>query len=271
MENKEPLEIFQCFETKQNRLQEKNQALKTQVEQLQVNHAYFETKQNRQQKQIGRQQEKIWEQQGKIQTLTQKNKTLKTQVEQLSKKLPNQTLPATTENCTGEQTGLIRFDGTYGRLCNGTHWQVMDARHPKPVLKPSAKAYTMAEVRETAKENELGQGTICETGYHLCIFMEALVLKYAYPRSRIPYEGDYLRTLGTCSEGKYAGSTHPHNSLLGYKDAWGWKGQNLQCPEGYGPMLHFYKKAHRSLGYEWDSGCYVDEKRHWACCLNNLD
>ena len=55
VEKKEPLEVFQCVEEKQNR----------------------------QQKQIGRQQEKIWEQQGKIQTLTQKNKALKTQVEQL--------------------------------------------------------------------------------------------------------------------------------------------------------------------------------------------
>jgi hypothetical protein len=243
VENKEPLEVFQCFEAKQNR----------------------------QQKQIERQQEKMWEQQEKIQTLTQKNQALKTEVEQLSKKQPNQTLPATTKNCTSEQTGQIRFDGTYARLCNGTHWQVIDARHPKPVLKSSAKAYTMAEVRETAKENLLGQGTICETGYHLCIFMEALVLKYVYPRSRIPYEGDYLRTLGTCSEAKYAGSTHPHNSLLGYKSG-DWNGQNLQCPEGSGPLLHFYKKAHRSLGYEWDGGCYKDDKQWpWACCINNLD
>ena len=198
------------------------------------------------------------------------NKALKTQVEQLSQQL--HTLPATTEDCTSAQTGQIRFDGTYARLCNGTHWQVMDARHPKPVLKATAKKYTMAEVRATAKENSYGQGTICETGYHLCIFLEALVLKYAYPRSRIPFEGqDYLRTLGNHSGAVLAGSTTAHNSLLGHKEGGSWNGPSLQCPNGSGPMLHFQNKHHRNLGYEWNGGCRKDDKGLWACCINNLD
>ncbi len=210
--------------------------------------------------------------------LQAENQALKTQLEQLSQQQPNQTLPATTENCTAEQTGQIHFDGTYARLCNGTHWQVIEARHPKPVLKPSAKKYTMAEVRATAKGKDgknperYGQGTICETGYHICIFMEALVLKYAYPRSRIPYEGDtYLRTLGNYSYADHAGSTHPHNSLLGYKSSSAWNGPSLQCPNGSGPMIHFYNRDSRNKGVEWDGGCYKDDKRFWACCINNLD
>ena len=200
------------------------------------------------------------------------NKALKTQVEQLSQQGHNKTLPATTENCTDKETGQIRFDGTYARLCNGTHWQVIDARHPKPVLKATAKKYTMAEVRATAKKNGHGQGTICETGYHICIFMEAVVLKYAYPRSRIPFEGsEYLRTLGTYSAADVAGSSNGHNSVVGYKDAGSWNGPSLQCPAGSGPMLHFYNRDARNKGVEWDGGCYKDDKRLWACCLNNLD
>ncbi|OAD21884.1 hypothetical protein THIOM_002336 [Candidatus Thiomargarita nelsonii] len=218
-----------------------------------------------------------------IKNLQQDNKVLhseiqalKTQVEQLSQKLPNQTLPAITENCTSEQTGLIRFDGTYARLCNGTNWQVIEARHPKPVLKRSAKKYTMAEVRETVKGKGFpqisGQGNICETGYHLCIFMEALVLKYAYPRSRIIFEGnDYLRTLGNYSSADTAGSTHPHNALLGYKSSGSWNGPSLQCPKDSGPIINFSNKPNRKKGIEWDGGCYKDDKRYWACCINNLD
>ena len=232
--------------------QVKNQALKTQVDTQQ-------------------------QQMGKLQA---ENQALKTQVEQLSQQRPNQTpttttenpnqtLPATTENCTSEATGQIRFDGTYARLCNGTHWQVMEARHPKPVLKPSAKTYTIAEIQATAAENEYGQGTVCETGYHLCIFMEALVLKHAYPRSRIPFDGnDYLRTLGNYSSVNNVGNTSSHNALLGYKD---WNGPSLQCPEGSGPMLHFYNRDSRNTGAEWDGGCHKDDKRLWACCINNLD
>ncbi len=239
-----------CVNKSLGEQQVKNQAFKTQVD--------------TQQQQMGELAAENKKQQAEIQAL-------KTQVEQLSKKLP--TLPATTEDCTSAQTGQIRFDGTYARLCNGTHWQVMDARHPKPVLKPSAKKYTMAEVRATGKGKAWpqlsGQGTICETGYHLCIFLEALVLKYAYPRSRIPYEGnDHLRTLGNHSAANYAGINHPHNSLLGYK---GWDGPSLQCPNGSGPMLHFYNRDSRNKGIEWDGGCHKDDKRHWACCINNLD
>ncbi len=210
------------------------------------------------------------------QALSQENQALKTQLEQLSQKQQIQTLSATTENCTNEQIGQIRFDGTYARLCNGKHWQIIDARHPKPVIKPTAKQYTVAEVRATAKGKEWpqrsGQGTLCETGYHLCHFMEALVLKYAYPRSRIPYEGgSYLRTLGNYSDVIHAGTNHGHNSLLGYNDKGNWNGPSLQCPNGSGPMLHFYNKDDRNKGYEWDGGCYKDDKRPWACCINNLD
>jgi regulator of replication initiation timing len=228
--------------------QAKNQALKTQVD--------------TQQQQMGELAAENKKQQAE-------NKALKTQLEQLSQL---HTLPATTENCTGEQTGQIRFDGTYARLCNGTHWQVIDARHPKQVLKRSAKKYTMAEVRATAGENEYGQGTICETGYHLCIFMEALVLKYAYPRSRIAFgrEG-FLRTLGNYSGANYVGNTQPHNSLLGYKSSGNWNGPSLQCPDGSGPMIYFSNRDSRNTGHEWNGGCHKDDKRHWACCINNLD
>jgi outer membrane murein-binding lipoprotein Lpp len=213
----------------------------------------------------------------KLQALSEENQTLKTQVEQLSQKLPNQKLPSTTENCTADQTGQIHFDGTYARLCNGKHWQIIDARHPKPVLKATTKAYTMAEVRESAKGNKwrnpkkYGQGTLCETGYHLCIFMEALVLKYAYPRSRIAFEGEFLRTLGNYSYARYAGSSNGHNSLLGYDNNHHMNGPSLQCPEGSGPMIHFYNREHRNKGVEWDGGCQKDDKRPWACCLNHLD
>ena len=238
-----------CVNKSLGEQQVKNQALKTKVD--------------TQQQQMG----ELAAENKKRQT---ENKALKTQVEQLSQQL--HTLPATTEDCTSAQTGQIRFDGTYARLCNGTHWQVMDARHPKPVLKATAKKYTMAEVRATAKENSYGQGTICETGYHLCIFLEALVLKYAYPRSRIPFEGqDYLRTLGNHSGAVLAGSTTAHNSLLGHKEGGSWNGPSLQCPNGSGPMLHFQNKHHRNLGYEWNGGCRKDDKGLWACCINNLD
>ncbi len=135
---------------------------------------------------------------------------------------------------------------------------------------------SLAEVRATVKGKDWpqlsGQGTICETGYHLCHFMEALVLKYAYPRSRIPFEGNtHLRTLGNHSAAELAGSTHPHNSLLGYKDGGRWNGPTLQCPEGSGPIIQFYNRDYRNLGYEWDGACYKDDKRYWACCINNLD
>jgi hypothetical protein len=101
--------------------------------------------------------------------------------------------------------------------------------------------------------------------------MEALVLKYAYPRSRIPFEGNnYFRTLGNNSRAELA-STHPHNSLLGYKDTGNWNGPSLQCPEGSGPMLYFQNRDSRNKGYEWDGGCHKDDKRHWVCCINNLD
>jgi hypothetical protein len=201
------------------------------------------------------------------QALSQENQALKTQLEQqLSQKQQIKTLSATTENCT--QIGQIRFDGTYARLCNGKHWQIIDARHPKPVIKPTAKQYTVAEVRATGS----GQGTVCETGYHLCLFMEALVLKYAYPRSRIPIEeNSYLRTLGIYSDVNHAGTNNANNSLLGYNDNGNWNGANLQCPNGSGPMLHFYNKDSRNKGAEWDGGCHKDDKRYWACCINNLD
>ncbi|MDM8560674.1 hypothetical protein [Candidatus Parabeggiatoa sp. HSG14] len=210
-------------------------------------------------------------QQSRIDELATGNLNLKTELEQLKQKLPNQKLPANTENCSAEQKGQIAFDGTYARLCNGINWQIMDARNPKPVLKASAKKYTIAEVRATAKDNNYGQGTVCETGYHLCIFMEALSLKYAHPRSRIPFEeNDYLRTLGSYSHVHGTGE-NAHNSLLGYKNVAGWNGPILQCPVASGPMIHFYNKSERSQGIEWDGGCYKDEKRYWACCINNLD
>jgi len=228
----------------------------------------------KQQTTINTQQGLIDAQQQQISELEAENQALKTQVEQLSQNQPNQPL---TKNCTPEQKGQIRFDGTYGRLCNGTNWQIMDARQSKPVLKPSAKQYTIAEVRETAKDQNwyqvAGQGTICETGYHVCTFMEALVLKYAFPRSRIAYgeSGYSIRTLGNYSEVKLAGTTHPHNALLGYNDSEKWNGPSLQCPEGSAPMIHFYDKGSINRGLEWDGGCYKDDKRNWACCLNNLD
>ncbi|OQY52842.1 MAG: hypothetical protein B6247_16120 [Candidatus Parabeggiatoa sp. nov. 2] len=127
---------------------------------------------------------------------------------------------------------------------------------------------SLAEVRATVKGKDWpqlsGQGTICETGYHLCHFMEALVLKYAYPRSRIPFEGNtHLRTLGNHSAAELAGSTHPHNSLLGYKDGGSWNGPSLQCPEGSGPIIQFYNRDYRNLGYEWDGACYKDDNKPW--------
>ncbi|MDM8558333.1 hypothetical protein [Candidatus Parabeggiatoa sp. HSG14] len=215
-------------------------------------------------------------QQNRIDELATGNLNLKIELEQLKQKLPNQKLPANTENCSAEQKGQIAFDDTYARLCNGINWQIMDARNPKPVLKASAKKYTIAEVRATAKDNKFGQGTVCETGYHLCIFMEALSLKYAYPRSRIAFEEHgYLRTLGNYTDITVAvGGTHPHNSLLGHKDSrWDlkWNGKSLQCPDGSGPMTHFQNKSLRNQGYEWTGGCYKDDKRYWACCINNLD
>ncbi|OQY52847.1 MAG: hypothetical protein B6247_16145 [Candidatus Parabeggiatoa sp. nov. 2] len=237
--------------------QAENQALKTQVDTQQQQMGEIAAENKKQQAEnkalktkVDTQQQQMGELAAENKKRQTENKALKTQVEQLSQQL--HTLPATTEDCTSAQTGQIRFDGTYARLCNGTHWQVMDARHPKPVLKATAKKYTMAEVRATAKENSYGQGTICETGYHLCIFLEALVLKYAYPRSRIPFEGqDYLRTLGNHSGAVLAGSTTAHNSLLGHKEGGSWNGPSLQCPNGSGPMLHFQNKHHRNLGYEW--------------------
>jgi len=200
-------------------------------------------------------------------------KALKDEVKALKALISSQAPP--TENCTTAQKGQIRFDGTYGRLCNGKDWQVVDARKSKPVLKQSAKQYTAAEIRKTASENSFGQGTICETGYHVCTFMEALVLKYAFPRSRMAEKGGF-RTLGNYSEVRLAGTAHPHNSLLGYNDieykgSEKWNGPSLQCLEGSAPMIHLYDKGSINRGLEWDGGCYKDDKRHWACCLNNLD
>ena len=202
-------------------------------------------------------------QQQQIGELTAENQALKNQL--------NQKLPANAENCSAEQQGQIGFDGTYARLCNGKNWQIVDARNSKPVLKASAKQYTIAEVQATAKDNAFGQGTVCETGYHICIFMEALSLKYAYPRSRIAFEGEPLRTLGNRTNIEYSTGTHEHNSLLGYKRGDWWNGPNLQCPDGSGPMIHFFSKSNRSKGEEWDGGCHKDSKHPWACCINNLD
>ncbi len=211
--------------------------------------------------------------QSEIGKLKAENQALKTQVEQLSLNQPNQPL---TKNCTPEQKGQIRFDGTYMRLCNSKDWQIIDVRQSKPLLKASAKQYTIAEVRKMAKGKEFpqhsGQGTICETGYHICLFVEALVFKYAYPRSCIAYEGiASIRTLGNYSAAELAGTTHSHNVLLGYTDSGNWNGSSFHCPKNSGPMIHFYRKKARNIGAEWDGGCYKDDKRYWACCINNLE
>jgi len=212
-------------------------------------------------------------------------KALKDKVTALEALISSQ--PPKTENCTTAQKGQIRFDGTYARLCNGKDWQILDARQSKPVLKQSAEKYTMAEVVKTTNTNGVyvgswpqcfGQGTICETGYHLCVYMEALVIKYAYPRSRIDVKSrGHLRTLGNFNAATLAGTNHPANSLFGANELqWDkngvFNGPMLRCPSGSGPVIEFVIKKKRNLGAESDGGgCRKDDKRYWACCINNLD
>jgi len=190
-----------------------------------------------------------------------------------------------TENCTTAQKGQIRFDGTYARLCNGKDWQVIDARQSKPVLKQSDKKYSMAEVRKKGRAYDaidgkhpkrFGQGSICEIGYHICTFMEASVIKYAYPRSRVDVKAKSLRMLGTYSASNDAGIESASNSLVGYSrgaNAASWNGSSVACPNNSGPMLRFYEDTNRDIGMAWDGGCHreIDEYYHWACCINNLD
>jgi len=183
-----------------------------------------------------------------------------------------------TENCTTAQKGQIRFDGTYARLCNGKDWQVLDARQSKPVLKQSAKKYSIEEARKVTSgggNGRFGQGNICETGYHACLFTEAIVIKYAYPRSRVDVQGNqYLRTAANYSKVSHVGKKSPHNALLGYGEDSNtvWNGPKLECPKGSGPILSFYGTDARNNGIEWDGACHKDDKPyHWACCINNLD
>lgn len=193
-------------------------------------------------------------------------------------------LSPTTENCTTAQQGQIRFDGTYARLCNGKSWQIIESRQPKPVMMRSANKYTMVEMinllgsKYGAPEGQ-GVGSICEKGYHICTFMEGLVLKHAYPRSRGHDEEPYvmLRTFGTPAtdsrRGAGVGTSHPHNSLLGFgmHNKEGGLYARIQCPAGSGPALFLDGKTRRDRGIRVHYGCISDAKQYWACCLNNLD
>jgi len=201
------------------------------------------------------------------------------QIKQLKEDNQKLRLFSTTDKCTSETQGHIRSDGKYMRFCNGKDWKVIDARDSRAVLKHSKEKYTMAAVRELTEGYNIknpkryGQSNICETGYHLCIFMEALTIKYAYPRSRINLptkESINLRTLGTSSFGVTAGNTI-YNAIIGFGAVPKWDGERLQCHGDSGPVITFSSYDDNNLGHQFAGGCYEEDKLYWACCINNLD
>jgi len=201
-------------------------------------------------------------------------------IEQLEADNQKLRLLSKADQCTSETQRHIRSDGTYMRFCNGKDWQVIDARNSKPILKKSKQTYTLAQVAaigEAYKNNyssgkRFGQGSVCEVGYHICNFAEALIIQHAYPRSRSITSDMYLRTLGNGNQAMYAGTAEAYNSLFGFAGGGEWDGPALQCPKGSGPLLNFSGQPQRTKGYEFSAGCYKErKKRYWACCINNLD
>lgn len=143
----------------------------------------------------------------------------------------------------------------------------------RPKIMPSVNAYTIVQAvaaAGTTWPGGAGDGTICESGYHVCNSLEAVTQKYTVDEV-YSWGGQYLRTTGTFSWGPYTGMGHPHSGLIGYNDGGPvWNGGSSACPSGSAPMVYFEGNAHAttSPGHSWTGGCYADDSRNWACCLN---
>jgi hypothetical protein len=178
--------------------------------------------------------------------------------------------------CDSGRAGQIEFVNGQFRGCDGTDWRVLEMQDKRPIMKQSASNYTMAQVRSltSAGGNWVGYSgstSVCESGYHICTYTEAIVNKYAYSTSRFQFTaGQYFRTLGNYSYGPYAGVDHPHNAMSGYHDGGGWQMNGAtRCASGAGPMFYIYSNSDRAQGVEWEGGCHVDDgARPWMCCIN---
>lgn len=174
--------------------------------------------------------------------------------------------------CDGARAGELAYRSAHLYLCDGAAWRMVDLQDGRPLLKASAATYTIAQVRSAAVDStQLPRrygSTICGADYHVCNYTEAIVLKYMLPDHLISVPRNaYLRTHGSYTAGEIAGTTHPHNALLGYTTG-SWNGPSLACPNNSGPMIYMYDTDNRALGQDWDGGCYADDARYWACCLN---
>jgi hypothetical protein len=176
--------------------------------------------------------------------------------------------------CDSSRTGQIEFVGGQFRGCDGTDWRILETTDRRPLMKASASSHTLAQVRSLSGSTwpQLsGQGNVCESGYHICTWQEANVIKYSSPLSRIQMNtGQYYRTHGNHNNGSLAGVDHPHNALAGYDNGADWRGSSARCTSGYGPVIYFYSPTDRAQGIEWDGACYQEASMQWACCLNKL-
>ncbi len=175
-------------------------------------------------------------------------------------------------NCTGGREGEVAYRSGHLVVCDGVGWRVVDQQDERPIIKSSSQTYTIAQVRAAAVDGtQLPRrygSTICGEDYHICHYAEAVTLKYSLPDHRMETVRDqYHRTHGNYTAGEIAGTTHPHNSIHGYSSG-NWNGPSLACPNNSGPMLYMYGTDRRAIGQDWDGGCYTDDSRYWACCLN---